>query len=235
MPDGSIVHAHAARGDAHVMLGPSLRSGLRWAWGHAVHQHRGQRRRAVRAGAGERHQGYPGAARRVLGRSPLLRRTPRRLPSFAFANHVRDVSHEEMQQAWSSGRRPGRRRSATRCSVPALPTSGAAALRPPSFLCGDACAAPRSAPHDMPRRSFPGRPVARDSVRSRMLPPLYWPGVGAARHGGAVSEGQSHGTGAAAGVARVRALLHAALERAGAAGGDRQRAPPGSSPVRRRA
>jgi uncharacterized glyoxalase superfamily protein PhnB len=98
LPDGSIVHAHAARGDAHLMLGPPCDQGIggpgvtlyiniedsvdelyerAQASGIKVTQDPRDEFWGDRLFAVEHPDGY----------------------KLAFANHVRDVSHEEMQKA----------------------------------------------------------------------------------------------------------------------------------------
>src|SRR3954451_3353887 len=98
MPDGSIAHAHAARGDAHVMLGPACTQGM-GAPGLTLYVNITDsvddlcaRARASGVSVTQDPRDEFWGDRMFVVEHPDGYR-------FSFANHVRDVSEEEMKQA----------------------------------------------------------------------------------------------------------------------------------------
>ena len=98
MPDGSIGHAHAARGDAHLMLGPTCGKGI-GAPGLTLYiniqdsvDELCERARASGVSVTQEPRDEFWGDRLFEVEHPDGYR-------FSFANHVRDVSPEEMKRA----------------------------------------------------------------------------------------------------------------------------------------
>jgi uncharacterized glyoxalase superfamily protein PhnB len=108
MPDGSIAHAHAARGDAHVMLGPPCGQGL-GAPGLTLYVN-------IADSVDELHA-RARASDIAISQEPTDQFWGDRTFTvehpdgykFCFAHHVRDVSEEEMKRAmeqWAAAGAP---------------------------------------------------------------------------------------------------------------------------------